>query len=526
MKVSSEYVLHNLYFNALIEKGWQLCSGYGGVLTKNGCIFFDHSFTPDERNFVSCVGDEGELLHKPVRVQLNPNKCNWHIESLGWLLKRGYYNDRFAILEDSPELTELKNDFDSEINEIDYVATLSVVERRSLKMKPVNIPKTNMVLKPVPCSNEIEEGSFIRVTKTVDNNPLFVEGACYQIDFVTDRVVILRVINKRYKLTDKSYQSDVIEFLRFIQDGTVECIEIKEVQETTYTKEWTSLGIGASSDILPKQLKDCKATDTRKMMIATAYVQCQNFTPYLNTGLKDVSCENITQLIELNYDNVGLAYGSIGSAVCKKIVELSLDGYDISNVPVDGVIYSDLCELIDEEFEALKEFDKLTAESFSLDQIRMLKRVNFFKERDPDLINSSYTPSVIKMLSYLKKYKCSKSVSKYLAAQMLGDKEPYVSKMFCTVEVITFMRLFLKTDRDLYFLDTSWNDFIEKVLEGSYYISFSEKRGLLLSNGTIEIGRDFNSYVVYERGGRPLWRAVLINGGFIVNRSKENEIII
>lgn len=48
----------------------------------------------------------------------------------------------------------------------------------------------------------------------------------------------------------------------------------------------------------------------------------------------------------------------------------------------------------------------------------------------------------------------------------------------------------------------------------------------MLSNGSIAIGRDFNSYVIYRRSGEPVWRAILINDEFIVNRSRENEIII
>ena len=36
MKVTSEYVLHKMYFNALLDQGWELCDGFGGTITKNG----------------------------------------------------------------------------------------------------------------------------------------------------------------------------------------------------------------------------------------------------------------------------------------------------------------------------------------------------------------------------------------------------------------------------------------------------------------------------------------------------------
>ena len=75
MKVTSEYVLHNMYFNALLDKGWELCDGFGGTITKNGCILYDHSFSTDERIFVSSIREDGGILHKPIKLQLNPNKC-------------------------------------------------------------------------------------------------------------------------------------------------------------------------------------------------------------------------------------------------------------------------------------------------------------------------------------------------------------------------------------------------------------------------------------------------------------------
>ena len=270
MKVTSEYVLHNMYFNALLDKGWELCDGFGGTITKSGCILYDHSFSTDERIFVSSVREGKDILHKPIKLQVNPSKCDWHIESLGWLLKRGFYNEKFTILESAPELEELAAQFAEEINEIDKIAEMSDIERRSLKMKSVDVPKSVTVFKPVKDGSQIEEGSFIHVTKTVNSNPLMVEGAFYQLDFVTEEVAILKALNKRYRATGKSYQTDVTEFINFIQDGTIEHVDFKNVEETTYSKEWVPLGVGPSSDTLPEQLKNCVASDMRKMLIATA----------------------------------------------------------------------------------------------------------------------------------------------------------------------------------------------------------------------------------------------------------------
>ena len=56
-----------------------------------------------------------------------------------------------------------------------------------------------------------------------------VEGAFYQLDFVTEEVAILKALNKRYRATGKSYQTDVTEFINFIQDGTIEHVDFKNV---------------------------------------------------------------------------------------------------------------------------------------------------------------------------------------------------------------------------------------------------------------------------------------------------------
>lgn len=526
MKVTSEYVLHNMYFNALLDKGWELCDGFGGTITKNGCILYDHSFSTDERIFVSSVREGKDILHKPIKLQVNPSKCDWHIESLGWLLKRGFYNEKFTILESAPELEELAAQFAEEINEIDKIAEMSDIERRSLKMKSVDVPKSVTVFKPVKDGSQIEEGSFIHVTKTVNSNPLMVEGAFYQLDFVTEEVAILKALNKRYRATGKSYQTDVTEFINFIQDGTIEHVDFKNVEETTYSKEWVPLGVGPSSDTLPKQLKNCVASDMRKMLIATAYSQCQNFTALLNPGLKDAACENIVSILESNLDSSFLATGHVSAAVCEKVTELATDGYDLSVMPLDDIMYSDFIELLDEEMTRLHKFDELASDGFTLDQIRAIKNVSFFREDNNKLLNKEYVPNVIRLIAYLKRVNCSDHVIDYLASQMLSEFEPYISKSFCDVELLSFVRRFFKNDRALEIIGMTWNDFVEMFLEQSYFISFSAKRGLMLSNGSIAIGRDFNSYVIYRRSGEPVWRATLINDEFIVNRSRENEIII
>lgn len=526
MKVTSEYVLHNMYFNALLDKGWELCDGSGGVITKNDCVLYDHSFAVDERVFVASMREDKGILHKPIRLQVNPGKCDWHLESLGWLLKRGFYNDRFTILDGSPELDELSAQFDEEINEIDRIAEMSDVERRSLKMKSVDVPKSVTVVKPVKDDSQIEEGSFIHVTRTVKNNSLMVEGAFYQLDFVTEEVAILKALNKRYRATGKSYQTDVTKFISFIQDGTIEHVDFRSVEETTYYKEWVPLGIGPSSDVLPDQLKNCVASDARKMLIATAYSQCQNFTALLNPGLKDSACENIVPILESNLDSSFLAVGYLSAAVCEKVTELAMDGYDLSTLPLDDIMYSDFVELLNEETARLHKFDELASDGYTLDQIRAIKNVSFFREDNSKLLNKEYAPNVIRLVAYLGRVNCPENVIDYFASQMLSEFEPYISKSFCDVELLSFVRRFFKNSRPLEITGVAWNEFVERFLEQSYFISFSAKRGLMLSNGSIAIGRDFNSYAIYRRSGEPIWRATLINNEFIVNRSRENEIII
>ena len=479
MKVTSEYVLHNMYFNALLDKGWELCDGFGGTITKNGCILYDHSFSTDERIFVSSVREGKDILHKPIKLQVNPSKCDWHIESLGWLLKRGFYNEKFTILESAPELEELAAQFAEEINEIDKIAEMSDIERRSLKMKSVDVPKSVTVFKPVKDGSQIEEGSFIHVTKTVNSNPLMVEGAFYQLDFVTEEVAILKALNKRYRATGKSYQTDVTEFINFIQDGTIEHVDFKNVEETTYSKEWVPLGVGPSSDTLPEQLKNCVASDMRKILIATAYSQCQNFTALLNPGLKDAACENIVSILESNLDSSFLATGHVSAAVCEKVTELATDGYDLSVMPLDDIMYSDFIELLDEEMTRLHKFDELASDGFTLDQIRAIKNVSFFREDNNKLLNKEYVPNVIRLIAYLKRVNCSDHVIDYLASQMLSEFEPYISKSFCDVELLSFVRRFFKNDRALEIIGMTWNDFVEMFLEQSYFISFSAKRGLM-----------------------------------------------
>ena len=339
-------------------------------------------------------------------------------------------------------------------------------------------------------------------------------------------MAILKALNKRYRATGKSYQTDVTEFINFIQDGTIEHVDFKNVEETIYSKEWVPLGVGPSSDTLPEQLKNCVASDMRKMLIATAYSQCQNFTALLNPGLKDAACENIVSILELNLDSSFLATGHVSAAICEKVTELATDGYDLSVMPLDDIMYSDFIELLEEEMTRLHKFDELASDGFTLDQIRAIKNVSFFREDNNKLLNKEYVPNVIRLIAYLKRVSCPDHVIDYLASQMLSEFEPYISKSFCDVELLSFVRRFFKNNRALEIIGMTWNDFVEMFLEQSYFISFSAKRGLMLSNGSIAIGRDFNSYVIYRRSGEPVWRATLINDEFIVNRSRENEIII
>lgn len=127
----------------------------------------------------------------------------------------------------------------------------------------------------------------------------------------------------------------------------------------------------------------------------------------------------------------------------------SSDYGDNVSMPLDDIMYSDFIELLEEEMTRLHKFDELASDGFTLDQIRAIKNVSFFREDNNKLLNKEYVPNVIRLIAYLKRVSCPDHVIDYLASQMLSEFEPYISKSFCDVELLSFVRRFFKNNRAL-----------------------------------------------------------------------------
>lgn len=535
--------LFELYANALIKCGWHRCIN-ANLLEKNGCLFCDHENLQPLTEFCNKFEYDanskdtliriyrGDNLSLPVnnvksfQIINTPNKCTWHVESAGWVLKRGYYSNDFTILISDPLAPYALADFQKVIDSIDEIAQKTTSERRVYKMHKVSINKQILKKVAIPEKSNIEVGVIFRVTRNFVDDSLFRENNVYEITLLSSEGIIITAYNKKLVITSQMYKVDYSEFNQLINGNYIECIKIKEEFEDSYTEDWVSCNFIEQSDKLPNELVQYAFSKERTVAIATAYKNSRNYAAFLNQSIKDTAIESIYALMNLSIDTTFLCNKTVSKDTIDFLVELSEDRYYVPGLPVDYMSRMDLEDYLENKSSEIKRlYPELSSMHFSVDQKHLLTRLLICSSYDlHQILNESYSINIMFFIFYcVQKQLDQNLIDTFLTSGMENADGITLMKRYFSATIKAFIRTWLKVASNLVIQDTPWDSFIEQNLECINSIDF-KLNTFIFRTDRYSFCRDDSSVSILNSADIPIWRAVLVNNTFVVNREHENEI--
>ena len=534
--------LFDLYARALKQLGWQQTKS-SNVLEKNGCLFCSHDtnsvISTSTESFSYKKGSEeilkqlydGEIMALPVetvkffKIFCMPNKCTWHVEYAGWVLKRGYYDTEYSALINDPESYVIA-DFQNTINSIDLLAMKFPAERRSDKFRKISINKPVLKKVAIPKKSKIDVGVIFRVTRDFVSDSLFTQGTVYSVTLFSNEGIILTAYNKKLSITSQMYKIDYAEFNQLVSGNYIECIEIADSFEDCLTEDWVSCNFAARSDRLPDELSSYSFSKERAIAIATNYKENKNYAPLLNDGIQDKAISEVQCLIDSGIDVSFLCNKNISKDLLRYLDELLSDSYYVPSLPVDDMTRMDLEDYIGADgSNRLKQYSEMDSLSFTVDQKHLLARLIMSSDKDlHTLLNPDYSIYIMQFLFYCIEKGISQEVSgTFLTSGICNGEILTVVKKYFSASIIAFIRTWLKVAPTLTIQGVMWDDFIEQNINNINSIDFKQMN-FIFRTDRYSFSRDGSSVYILNSADIPVWRAILVNDTFIVNREQENEI--
>lgn len=530
MALSSVDKMQAIVFKELLKRGWLRAGSKNPVMIKNDCLFVYHNGNNDDTPITSFDYSDGTITVANSRpVLLNPSGCSWHIEKHGWLLAKGQLSPSIADLfevddwSQYPITTEALNKC---ISEADAIASRSDISLKSCKQR-LQEKKTDKVVKKAVLSDKIIElGSYFKLVIVGIAMPLDPNKVYYLDNIVTGAMEIKTLtasLNGFRKNGDIEIAADV--FLTLVKEKYIQACEIEqEIVESTETV-WAPLMVDNESVDFPHELNELNVSNDKKHLIASAFHKNYNITAMLNPELDRATVEvlyNYGDSVDLSlFNNV-----NIDKDAAFELLSLAKQGYCIESLVDKGYSSEYIKAIFDESYMGLSAKDRqLQEQGFNDEQIKMLIHLAFDGVDTKPLENPRYSPAMMHLLWYTKKFPELEVLQKLFVEKAFMRDELYVPADFLNGEELACIRYIFKTPYDLSIGDYSWDQFIEKTLNELRYVTYTEKYGFILKTNGYGVGFQGNSYFVTSVLMESRWRAICINGRFVVNRENENLIL-
>ena len=114
-------------------------------------------------------------------------------------------------------------------------------------------------------------------------------------------------------------------------------------------------------------------------------------------------------------------------------------------------------------------------------------------------------------------------IDTFLTSGMENADGITLMKRYFSAHIKAFIRTWLKVASNLVIQDTPWDSFIEQNLECINSIDF-KLNTFIFRTDRYSFCHDDSSVSILNSADIPIWRAVLVNNTFVVNREHENEI--
>lgn len=529
MIISTMDKVQAVLFSELEKRGWLHAGSKNPVMVKNNCLFVYHNGDNDDTPVTSFKYDNGVTNMANSRpVLLNPANCSWHVERSGWLLAKGQLSPSIADLYEADDWEQYPITTEALYKCIDEVDTLANKSPVSLKAYKQHLQekKVDKVVKTAVLSNKIIElGSYFKIIVVGLALPLDPDKVYYLDNIITGAMEVKTLtpsLNGFKKNGDIEIAADV--FLTLVKEKYIQACDIEqEIVESTETV-WAPL-IADNEDVdFPKEFEELNIPSDKKHIIASAFHKNYNVTPMLNPALSRDTLEVLYKYgddVDLSmFNNVALDRDA-----AFELLSLAKQGYCIDSLIDKGYSAEYLKAIFEDSYSELAVKDKqLREQGFNDEQIKTLIHIAFDGIDTSTLENVKYSALMMHMLWYTSKFPELETIQKLFREKAFMREELYVPADFLSGEELAALRKIMKTDYALTIGDMLWQEFIEKTLQELRYVTYTKKHGFILKTNGYGVGFEGNSYFVTSVLGEPRWRAICVNGRFVVNR--ENEKLI
>lgn len=508
----------------LIDCGWKHAFyEYSGVMTNGDftLVLYANKLkaVPAEVMSPNVVG--------AVMITQDPIRCSWHLEQNGWLVTSGripsFIVDAYTFLEEHGQKgTFYQNAMNFYINEIDKYLHCSESELMQYKKREIFCTEKKYGKTLIPVNKNVKATLMFSPQK---DTKLLRSNKAYRIIDVADNKLVISEVHKQTLalLGAPIFIHDAKTFLNSTELITLESGD--GYYDTISVKEITGYDCGDSE--LPQEFSDFGLTSDRKLVVTSAFNKFVNVTPLLN--LQDCAVmKKVLSLLELGVSPELLMNCKMS---CEQL-DLLATIYK-SGLPLERFINADyslqyLELLYNDTSKAFQNIQQnFIAKGCS---IHVASRLAFYSIKNPELLidcDNSYANDTDVDLQLLSMKNSNYDyVVKYLRNNGIKhDKFQYAPLDTNDVDLKCFFRKFFKSDT-LRFQGGAWSDFVEQVLSRGLYIYYDIKHGITLGCSQYFVGRNYNSFVIYDIAWNPIWIAVQINGRFYVNTEKENSIYV
>ena len=513
-------------FPVLAAKGWRAVYNTGsGVYSKNGCVlvlYGNHrkkEAASDSFDRMGCLADAFTVYTLPG--------ISWHLEQHGWLLAKGQISSDVGMVFDFPDDPVYRKALDDLADKLDSIASASYEQNLRLRTRPAKLYRRGKKKSIVESAKTSGISEYVMpLTKVNGIQGALFEGCAYQLlDVLEDSVILTEV-----SIDGASAQGPLIAvsrplFMKACQIGAFKNMEIFEENVDEEYVEWVS-AFDKDAEALPNELDAFGLTGLQRANLCSAYSR----NLYYSILLPDVfSAEESAEVLVLLqegrdlYALLGKHFNMAQLAVIKKFVR---NDYCLDLIAGRDWQGSDMELWAEDFFTGMSaEEQALRAEGLTAGCIKGFQQVRSFSY-DCDYVKEGADAASMHLM-YLK----HDGVFPVLCGCML-DRGVAAGQGVCAhwedvpKEAKAELRRMFSGGSGIVVCGTEWDDYLDRLLGSAHYLLFHVKRGFLVKYNNLSLGRDSNSFVFYNAAFEPVWRAVYVNGEFVINRAHEEELAL
>lgn len=510
----------------LSSREWKpVFSQESGVFLKNGFLFVLYAKTLP--NFQSKKSFDNPEVVSDAMIFFRLPAVSWHLEKHGWLYDKGTISSDIASFYDYPDLESSKLTVLKLVDRVESIALADDLDTMHLRER----------LAPI-YSKHIVDALQINTKAKVSETLMFVcrqaddylkslglqEKHFYRVvDVISDAVCLFEINVLGQVVSDSSISLDKKTFSHNIDIKNLLALDFfkKEGKEKELVQIKASTGTACK---LPNDLEEFGLEGAQRVALGFAFAENLNYTIFLTNKFKSYLLPIVLKILQSTSNVQSLLFQELSEEKLNVIENFARNGYDTSALIKGSKSDADFKLISDDILGATLELEqKLRKASINSDVIKAIQQISIMS-LDIDHLYSAKNPFEVHLLHNLYLEHDVMLSQCMLQFGIALKNMMYMNWSNVPVPARSSLRRMFLTRVELSICGQDWNLYLDKLFKSATYLIFIPQIGFSLRYRNIILSRDANSFVVYNVLLQPIWRAILLNQKFIVNRKEEHEL--